>query len=396
MTDTGADVRGYVAELASRTDANWRRAGRRPDSLPSVAAAALAEVPTPEFSAADILSYFTTVAAADLPPQSGLNDNFGQPPAVLFAGPDFFIQALTWMEGTTAIHQHGFCGAFMVSEGQSLHVGYRFNVTKEISPKLLVGDLEMGTPEILNPADIRTIEPGSEFIHALFHLARPSVTFVVRNYSSEVGTPQYNYRRPGLAIAPHDSDILRRRRLQGLSALHVLQPERASGAAQTLLRSEDAWGALQVADHCFGLWGWNDRFFPVLEALGDQHGSLAGKVPAMYEEQWRTDTVLKRRTFLHERHQRTFLALLANLPSRAAIESVLGQLAPGRPSDEVLMEWIEELASPELRGISGLSLTDEDRAALRARLSNKSLTDHLGSISTKFGRSSVLDHLISG
>jgi predicted metal-dependent enzyme (double-stranded beta helix superfamily) len=395
LTGDSVDVTSYVTELATRTEALWAGAGRSPDSLPEVAATALAEVPAPTFTAGQLLAHFATLPTNELPTQSALNDNFGQPPVVLFAGSDFFIQALTWMEGTTAIHQHGFAGAFMVAEGQSLHVDYHFDLHQQVGPKLLVGDLEMGHPEILNPGDVRTIEPGSDFIHALFHLARPSVTIVVRNYSSEVGTPQFNYRRPGLAFAPHDGDVLRQRRLQALSALQVLEPDKASEAARRLLTNEDAWGAFQVTDHCFGMWGWDPRFLPILEVLADTHPLLGDRAAPMYQEQWRTDTVLKRRTFLHERHQRTFLALLANLPSREAVESVLGQLSPGRSSDEVLMEWIEELASPKLRGISGLTLTDEDLTALRSQLGSRSLTDSLGELSSKFGRSSILDQLIS-
>ena len=84
-----------------------------------------------------------------------------------------------------------------------------------------------------------------------------------------------------------------------------------------------------MADHCFGLWGWNERFFPVLEALGQQHPVLAEPASAMYQELWRSDTVLRRRTLLHERHQRTFLALLANLQSRSADRVGAGPAGPG-------------------------------------------------------------------
>jgi hypothetical protein len=390
----GSGVRAYTAELVREMQAQWVRNGKILSDLPKIAAKVLREIPAPGFRAGEVLTYLATEPTGSLPTQSGFTDNFGQPPAILYASEDFFIQALTWMEGTTAIHQHGFSGAFRVIDGQSLHVGYSFDVSEVLSPQIQIGHLDMVAPEILNVGDVRAIEPGSAFIHALFHLVRPSVTIVIRNFKTDVGAPQFNYRNPGVASAPPDRNVLRYRRLQAIGALHGLEPDKALRAAGEITASEDTWGALQVADHCFGLWGWSDRFITLLEDLGKHHGALGEIAPIMYEEQWRSDGVLRRRTLLHEPHQRTFLALLANLPTRGAIDSVLGQLVPDRPSDEVLMEWIEELSSAKLRGVSGLSLTDDERAELRIRLRGDSLADSLGTLSTKFSRPSLLDHLI--
>jgi hypothetical protein len=392
--DLGFDVRQYVSGLVAGMESSWVGLGAQLGELPEAASAVLSQAEDPGFTARELLGYVARVQSSDIPAQSSLSDHFGQPPIILFASEHFFIQALTWMEGSTAIHQHGFSGAFKVVEGQSLHVGYEFEPRERLASKLLVGDLQMGLPEILNPGDVRTIQPGSEFIHALFHLVRPSVTIVIRNFKTDVGGPQFNYRSPGLACAPPDNDVLRGRRLQALSALHALQPDQALDAACQMAGSEDVWGAIQVADHCFGLWGWSDRFFTFLGVLGQRHASLGEIAPMMYEEQWRSDGVLRRRTLLHEPHQRTFLALLANLPTRTAIESVVDQIAPERASDDLLMEWIEELASPQLRGVSGLSLSAEERAELRLRLRSDSLTDSLGTLSAKFDRPSILNHLI--
>jgi hypothetical protein len=356
---------------------------------------ALQTVALPDITAQELLAYFATAPADSLPPQSDMTDKFGQPPTVLFANEEFFIQALTWMEGTTAIHQHGFCGAFMVAEGQSLHVTYRFDESERLARKLRVGDLAMADPEILNPGDARFIQPGPEFIHALFHLARPSVSIVIRNYRTDVGTPQFNYRRPGLAYGPRDKDVLRQRRLQALAALDQLEPERSFDAARRLISIEDPWGAFQVTEHCYRQWGWTPRFMPVLEVLETNHPQLATVADGMYEQQWKADAVLRRRGLLHERHQRTFLALVANLPEKAAIDTVVGQLAPGRPTDEVLMEWITELASPELRGISGLMLNEAELTALRSQMRTDTMTDSLGVLSAKFNDSAILHHLIA-
>jgi hypothetical protein len=105
----------------------------------------------------------------------------GQPPAVLYRNADLEIQALTWMQGTTAIHQHGFDGVLS----------------------------------------------GTGFIHALFHLERPSVTIVVRNQSTVASFPQYTYRLPGVGLNDFHTDDRLLLRLCGLHSLHRTDPAEA-------------------------------------------------------------------------------------------------------------------------------------------------------------------------
>ena len=54
--------------------------------------------------------------------------------------------------------------------------------------------------ELLHAGDTRTIHAGSNFIHALFHLDRPSISIVLRTrVEADVG-PQYDYMPPFIAI----------------------------------------------------------------------------------------------------------------------------------------------------------------------------------------------------
>ena len=169
-----ARVPKYIAELVAAIEGLWAGAGRGSAILSSVAAQALEEVEAPEFGARDLLAYFATEDSGRLPTETKLADQFGQPPAVLDKGPEFFIQALTWMEGTTSIHQHGFCGGVQ-GDGRSepsrpvpIRPG-RTGCTGAGRGRPLHGH-----PEILNVGDVRAIVPGPGFIHALFHLVRPS------------------------------------------------------------------------------------------------------------------------------------------------------------------------------------------------------------------------------
>src|SRR4051812_23130045 len=45
------------------------------------------------------------------------DSEFGEPELVAYTHPRFYIQLLFWMDGTTAIHQHEFSGAFHVMHG---------------------------------------------------------------------------------------------------------------------------------------------------------------------------------------------------------------------------------------------------------------------------------------
>ena len=54
------------------------------------------------------------------------------------------------------------------------------------------------------------------------------------------------------------------------------------------------------------------------------------------------------------------------------------------------MEWIEELASPQLRGVSGLSLSEDDPVALRAQVRRLAHRVAAAPVSARFGRSRIL------
>src|SRR5258708_1413217 len=185
-------------ELGDRTATNWERAGGQMEVFPEVA--------TDTFSRSRILETVTIDEIADwlatskeMPEQYG--KEFGQPPINVYVGEKFYIQILFWMDGTTAIHEHGFAGTFGVLAGSSVHSRYKFEMRKEISPEIRVGNVNFVSSELLRRGDIRAIHPGSDFIHALFHLDRPSVSVVVRTrFLPDV--IQYAYIKPHVAVDP--------------------------------------------------------------------------------------------------------------------------------------------------------------------------------------------------
>ncbi len=367
----GDAVAAYFSQLGASVSRGWSERGRRPEELSAVATSTLLEMPPgPEVGAVAILEH--ALQSPDLPAkQSSLSDIFGQPPLVLFSAPDFFVQALTWIDGTTDVHQHGFDGAFAVAEGASLHVPYHFDLDETVAEQHLVaGDLAMGEPEILRPGAVRSIEAGFGFIHALFHLEQPTVTIVVRNDSSGLPYPQYTYLQPGLGFDKLWTDLRVGKRLQALGAIRRIAPEVARAATAEVMVAAPPWVAFLALRDTVARMGWTDQVAELVAALAPRVGAVGELLGPALRAEVMQGNVLARRGLLSERHHRTFLALLANLPDRTSVKTVLDSLYPGGKPERLVLEWVLELASSQYRGISGLRLTEAQRAAIQARLAN--------------------------
>ncbi len=98
-------------KLGKEIEDIWRDANYNEELFPAIAADALRKAGLPaKVSAWEIVEW--TLLQDELPRQKDVHANFGDPPITLFVAPRFYIDAYFWIDGTTAIHQHGFCGAF--------------------------------------------------------------------------------------------------------------------------------------------------------------------------------------------------------------------------------------------------------------------------------------------
>ena len=385
----------YFRVLGDEVDRNWTIAGRDPHVLSHLASDALREIDVPEeLGAQSILELL--VDGSRLPKQRSSSDQFGQPPVVMYKRPDLEIQALIWMEGTTSIHQHGFDGAFRVIAGSSLHIPYAFDQVESLAEgHLVIGDLRPGSSDILLPGAVRPIVSGFEFIHALFHLERPSVTVVVRNRSSELPYPQYTYRLPGVGIDEQHVDDRFLMRLRGLNALHRIDRSEALRSASQIVLTQDLWSAIRTCDYWAYNFGEDVRFQELMDSLVTRAQPLAELIPAMYEEDLRRGRLLARRGMMQQAHHRLLLALIVNLPHREAIEIAIRQAYPGSDPDLLLLTWLEELSSPEYRGVSGLGLTVDQLDLLRRRLIGGGLQDALGEVASQWNPPPLLEKLFA-
>jgi hypothetical protein len=393
VADAG-DIDTYFSRLGRTVDDHWSASGRHFGELARIAARALGQHPVPEtLDAPAILARLAM--GVDLPRQRPASDPFGQPPAMFYRNDGLEVQALTWMEGTTSIHQHGFDGAFRVLCGSSLHVQYSFDCDEKLADgHLIVGALKLENAEVLRAGDTRAIVSGPEFIHALFHLERPSVTIVVRNKWSDLPFPQYDYRRPGLGIDTLFRDDELEIRLRALHSLNRLDADEALRVTLEMVRTRDLWTAYRLTDHWFHNFGEGPRFEDLAQALIGRDSSLGPLVGPMYQEQRRINRILSRRSMLHETRHRMFLALLVNLPSRSSIYQTMGQLFPEEDPDQFTLTLVEELASPELRGISGLRMGPEDLGRLRARLAEGVADEALNLVSDQWRPPNLLESLV--
>jgi hypothetical protein len=385
------DIFAFGEDVGRAIEGAWAQHHFHVDRFADVAARGLAEVEIP--ATLDPEAILRAVATKrDLVRQEDPRSTFGRPPVTLWRSRYFFVSALYWLDGAPAIHQHGFSGAFKVLAGGSLHVPYRFSTSESITHRLVLGDLSMGEPEILQVGDVRPIERGSAFIHGLFHLDRPSVTIVVRTYGEPVGEPQFTYLRPGIGFDPFYRDDTVERRFESIVTLADLDAGAGVAAACQLVEGEDIWVGFLMAMRWFHSVERSKGLDRILDAFARRHGSAAKDLVGSFPYQHRTFTIASRRRLVHDPEHRLFLALLLNLPDRAAIDTVLATRYPGEDPGELLARWVAELASPEQRGISGIALGTDALASVTEAL-RAGRTGALGSVGLREPPPTILEDL---
>lgn len=390
------DLRRYFDELGRAVEARWSAAGRHHRSLPDIALGALEEIPAP--AALNAPTVLECLARDDgMPEQRAPEDRFGEPPTVMYKREGLEVHALTWMDGSTSIHQHGFDGAFRVAQGSSLHVQYGFSCEERLAGgRIALGALPLRSTEILRVGAVRSVVSGPEFIHALFHLQCPSVTVVVRNGWSDRPFPQLEYRHPGIGFDSLEADPALAMRLRGLRALQRIDPSEASRVAHGLIAAEDLWTSFRLLDDWFGHFGNDGRLADLLAAFERRFSDLGVRMREMYEDQHRRSRILMRRTMLHEQRHRLLMALLVNLTDAAAISSSVAALFPGDDPVDVTIRLMEELASPPYRGSSGLTLGQDDVAHLRRLMSGGRTGEAMGALGEHWRPPQLVEALFGG
>ena len=262
---------------------------------------------------------------------------------MVYSHPRFYIQLLFWLDGTTAIHQHEFSGAFHVMHGSSIHAHYDFEKAQPVTPYMRVGNLRMKKMEILETGRTVAIASGRQTIHSLFHLDSPSVTVVVRTHNDPGTGPQFNYLPPHMAIDPLHSDLLTMRRKQLLDVLEHVEDAGYAKVVMEMIADLDFERGFYVLQHCMQYLQQIDEWEAAIKAFEKKHGALATGVAATLREEVRRNVIKSLRSTITEPEHRFFLALLMNAPTRADLLVLVAHRFPEEPPLAIILRWVEEL-----------------------------------------------------
>jgi hypothetical protein len=335
------DLLDFFRDLGLIILNRWRAADLDGRAFPDIAAQALVDrPPSAHVDPMDLVRWVHRAPA--LPTQRDLAAKFGQPPITVFACEDFFIDVLFWIDGTTSIHQHRFSGAFHVMQGESLESTFRFRPRKRYSERLMTGDLLLQGVELHRQGDVAPIVAGTEFVHSLFHLDRPSVSVVARTPGDDVAGPQYSYSRAGLAFDPFARSDVLERRVQTLDMLRRIDSPELEAMTRESARAADAFLAFGILTSLMPRIEPHERFVQLLHDVKPAHAELIDALIAHAEIERRQRHIISRRQLAKEAGHRFFLALLLNLDNRTSILEVVRHKFPGKDPVDAMVGWLAD------------------------------------------------------
>lgn len=190
----------FFEALAEQIQEKWEFSLCNLEQFPEIATTALENLKyamSLEELNQEIASWFLN--SDSLPEQIQVHNTFGQPPITLFNNGKFLVEVYIWVNFDTAIHSHGFRGAFRLLHGQSLQEQF-FPLTQEsCCDDIKITKLGPAEIQLLFPGDITPIFPDEKLVHRLIHLQNPTVTLCVKTINEE-NLPQWSYFPNGLAI----------------------------------------------------------------------------------------------------------------------------------------------------------------------------------------------------
>lgn len=388
--------------LGAEIEKLWRDKNYDENLFPTLTAQSLKDAKLPEkVSAWEVIEW--TLGETFLPEQRDLHGNFGDPPITVYNSPRFHIDVYFWLQGTTAIHQHAFCGAFQVLLGSSIHSSYEFKRREAVNTFTEIGDIKLKLCELLQVGDVQEIRAGRQYIHGLFHLDMPSATIVIRTHKSPLFLPQYSYHKPFLAIDPFFDEPNTTKKLQSITALIRTEHPDTNKFIVELLENSDFQstyvilsalkGNLQKGQigHYFNPDAAQNQFDALLEIAKKKHGSLAECLPQVFAHHAKVEEIVNRRGYVNDPEQRFFLALLMNVEGREQIFSLIKQRFPdAEPLDKVL-DWVFDLSQTKVLGSNipnalGIAdFGDLDLFILENMLKNTSDGEMRNALQTEYG-----------
>ncbi|HXU04586.1 MAG TPA: hypothetical protein VN903_26670 [Polyangia bacterium] len=286
------------------------------------------------------------LTTADLPAQLDPKSTFGQPPLTVFRGRRFVIDVLFWVDATTAIHDHGFSGAFSVLAGSSIETTFAFAVSQDFDGRFRLGELGVQGTTLRRAGDVAAISAGPGFIHSLFHLQRPSVSVVVRTFADPATGLQFRYHRSGFAHQERFEDEVRDRQVQLVDLMLQTEHPSFEVRAGDLIAQGDLHTAFAVVRACHRV-----RDPRVQERLVERFRDR--RIAAMFHDwllQERRLTMLRRaRADVTDAQLRFVLAVLMNAHRRADALSLVAAFVPSEDPARWVARSLKQLSTLTLR-----------------------------------------------
>jgi hypothetical protein len=349
--------------LGAKIEQLWRDKNYDESLFPQVAGKALREANVPEkVSGWDVIQW--TMNQTYLPDQRDLHASFGDPPITLYNSPRFHIDVYFWLEGTTAVHQHAFCGAFQVLMGSSIHSWYDFDLQEKINLFTEIGNINLKTVDLLTVGDVQEIAAGKEYIHGLFHLDQPSATVVVRTHSSPLHLPQFSYHKPFLAVDPFFEEPNTTKKLQCVTAMIRSKYPETDRLVAEMLETADFQTTFRILstvrgflqgdqlEQMFNVDSSKEKFENLLEIVRHRHGERANIFERVFAYQDQLNEILRRRSFVTEPEHRFFLALLLNVEGKERILSLIKERFPDTDPVDKILDWSFDLAQTRVLGMN--------------------------------------------
>jgi hypothetical protein len=348
-------------KLGAEVEILWRDKNYDEEVFPEIAVNALREANLPaKVSAWEVIEW--TMGETNLPTQQDLSGKFGDPPITIYNSPRFHIDVYFWLEGTTAIHQHSFCGAFQVLHGSSIHSWYDFERSEAVNSFTEIGNINLRLCELLSVGDVQAIDAGRQYIHSLFHLEQPSATIVVRTHKSPLFLPQFSYHKPFLAIDPFFEEANTTKKMQCVTALMRVKHPDTDRLIGDWLKTADFQTTFQILstvrhhlesnqiDQLFNLAAPQNRFDNLMEIVRERHGERANIFPQIFAHQEKLDEIFRRRSYVTEPEHRFFLALLLNVEGREQIFALVKERFPDKEPLDKVLDWTFDLAQTRVLG----------------------------------------------
>jgi len=334
--------------LGDDIDACWRARGYREELFPALAGAALRKHDlSSQINPIELLDRL--LEAQSLPVQVPAAADF---PVTLYCTERFSIVALFCVDSATEIHDHPSWGALQVLAGSSLQTRYEYAELERFTSYLSIGDLRIRDIEALDRGDVREIGLGREYIHAVCHLERPSVSVLVATRSPAHCAASFFYHYPGLAHIERFEEERLTRQLGALGIIQQTEPARYEATLARYVARSDAMYAFCALREAFPRLD-DAAFDRVLEASRSTHGAVAEVWRQAFVERRRIQNLTERRGVVVDREHRFFLALLQSAPLPAEFLRLVSLRFPARDPIDSIMRWVRVLSNTSVPGPAG-------------------------------------------